>query len=228
MKYKKIGVVIADEMEFEPLVKSVGQFNPVSSILNSYETITFTKDGREVTAVKCRIGEVNAACATAMLIDTIKPDCVLNIGLSGGVKGVKRGLVFAGESFRECDFDLRALGRPLGEKPGQDYVYEADKELLGAIPPELNIPLMKCGTGDFFITKQSQKDEYHSLFGINTFDMETGAIASVCHSCSVPFMSVRKISDDSEDKAAEQYMQMNSLAETALSDILLSIVDRLA
>lgn len=227
MKYKKIGVVIADEMEFEPLVKSVGQFNPVHSTLNSYETITFTKGSRDVTAVKCRIGKVNAAAATAMLIDKIRPDCILNIGLSGGVKGVKRGLVFAGVSFLECDFDLRALGKPLGEKPCQDYIYEANKELLGAIPPELNIPLMKCGTGDFFITKQSQKDEYHSLFGINTFDMETAAIASVCHSCDVPFLSVRKISDDSEDSAAEQYMQMNALAETALSDILLEIIDRL-
>ena len=71
------------------------------------------------------------------------------------------------------------------------------------------------------------KADYYNMFGINTFDMETGAIASVCYSCDVPFLSIRKISDDSEDSAAEDYRQMNELAETALSEILLEIIKNL-
>ncbi len=227
MSYNKIGVVIADEMEFLPLVERAEMFGIEKGEINSYETITFNFNGKEITAIKCRIGKVNAATATAMLIDKIHPDCIMNIGLSGGVKGVNRGTVFAGTGFIECDFDLRALGYELGVKSNQVYEYAADENLLNAIPKELGIFKMKCGTGDFFITKNSQKEEYYSLFGINTFDMETGAIASVCHCCNVPMLSVRKVSDDSEDTAAEDYQKMNELKETALADILLQIINNL-
>lgn len=227
MNYNKIGVVIADDMEFLPLVESVKSLGSEKGEINSYETISFSANGKEITAIKCRTGKVNAAAATAMLIDKINPDCIMNIGLSGGVKGVNRGTVFAGTSFIECDFDLRALDYKLGVKPGQEYLYQADEELLDAIPEELGIRRLKCGTGDFFITKDSQKEEYFNLFGINTFDMETGAIASVCKSCDVPFLSIRKVSDDSEDSAAEDYKKMNALAETALADILLQVINNL-
>ncbi len=227
MEYNKIGVVIADDMEFLPLVESVASHNPVKGEINGYETISFSFNQKEIIAIKCRIGKVNAAAATAMLIERFHPDCIMNIGLSGGVKGVNRGSVFAGTSFIECDFDLGALGRELGVKPGQEYLYEADKTLLDAIPEEMGIRRLKCGTGDFFLTKDSQKELYFSLFGINTFDMETGAIASVCKSCDVPMLSIRKVSDDSEDSAAEDYRKMNALADTALADILLSVINNL-
>ena len=224
MDYKKIGVIIADDMEFLPLKNAAETFGAKSGEMNKYETLSFSAYGKDVFAVRCMIGKTNAAAATAMVIEREKPDCVLNIGLSGGIKGVNRGTVFAGTSFRECDFDLRVLGRQLGEKPGQVYVYEASEDLLSKIPEGMNIRRLKCGTGDFFITKDEMKEEYYRLFGINTFDMETGAIASVCYSCGVPFLSIRKVSDDSEDSAAEDYKQMNDLAETALSDILLEVI----
>lgn len=227
MNHTKIGVVIADDMEFAPLLESSKELGLTHGKIHSFESVSFTLGGKDIKAVKCGVGKVNAAAATALLIEREHPDCVLNIGLSGGVRGVNRGTVFAGTSFRECDFDLSALGYEKGVKPGQDYVYEADKELLSKIPKELGIRLLKCGTGDFFITRDSMKEEFYCLFGINTFDMETGAIASVCRSCSVPFLSIRKISDDSEDSAAEDYRQMNNLAETVLSDILLKVIANL-
>lgn len=224
MTYTRIGIVIADEMEFSPLVKSVKGLECQSCKINSYEAIAFKINGAELTAIKCGIGKVNAATATTMLIEKTNPQCILNIGLSGGIKGVNRGTVFAGTSFTECDFDLTAMGYKLGEKPNQSFVYKADEALLAAIPKELGVRLLKCGTGDFFITKDTMKQEYFDLFAINTFDMETGAIASVCNNYALPFMSIRKVSDDSEDSAAEDYRQMNSLAQTDLSDILLAVI----
>lgn len=227
MDYKKIGVIIADDFEFLPLKNLAAAYNAQSGEMNKYETLSFSADGREIVAVKCRIGKTNAAAATAMLIEREKPDCVINIGLSGGVKGVNRGTVFAGTTFQECDFDLRALGRELGEKPDQTYIYQASEDLLSKIPAKYKIRRLKNGTGDFFITKDEMKEDFYNRFGINTFDMETGAIASVCFSCDVPFLSIRKVSDDSEDSAAEDYKQMNDLAETALAEIMLEIIENL-
>ena len=52
--------------------------------------------------------------------------------------------------------------------------------------------------------------------------METAAIACVCDKCGVPFLSVRKISDDADDSSGEDYREMNSKAESHLSDILIT------
>ena len=224
MDYKKIGIVIADDMEFLPMKRCAEPFGYTDGEINGYNTISFKIGEREIVAIESRIGKVNAAAATAMLVMKENPDCVLNVGLSGGVKGVNRGTVYTGTQFTECDFDLSPLGFELGVKPAQEYVYFADEDLLSKIPADMNIRRLKCGTGDFFLTKEDMKADFYERFGINTFDMETGAIASVCKSCGVPFMSIRKISDDSEDSAAEDYRQMNTLAETDLSEILIEII----
>lgn len=224
MKIKKIGVVIADDWEFKPFKERAAQFNAVSAEINSFETAEFELDGKKVIGIKCLNGKVNAAAATAMLIMKEKPDCIMNIGLSGAVKGVKRGVVFAGKRFQECDFDLTALDYEPGVKPEQEYIYHTDDEVLALIPEKYSIPALNCGTGDLFLTKNEMKADFYNKFGINTFDMETAAIASVCHNCGVPFLSIRKVSDDSEDSFMEDYRGMNELAETALSDILIDVI----
>ncbi len=227
MEYKKIGLIIADDMEFIPMKKCAEKFGYENGEINGYETIKFKIDEKEIIAVQCRIGKVNAAAATTMLILTEKPDCIINIGLSGGVKGVNRGTVFAGTEFIECDFDMCVLGYLPAQKPNQDvWSYKADEDLLSKIPEDMGIFRFKCGTGDIFLTKEDVKADFYEKFKINTFDMETGAIASVCYSCNVPFMSIRKVSDDSEDTAAEDYRSMNNLQETHLSDIIIDIIGR--
>lgn len=224
MDIKKIGVVIADDWEYKPFKERAAEYNPESGDINGFETVSFELDGKTVIGIKCLNGKVNAAAATAMLIMKESPDCIMNVGLSGAVKGVRRGTVFAGKSFIECDFDLTALDYELGAKPDQEYVYFTDGETLSLIPEKYDIPALKCGTGDLFLTKNEVKAFYYEKFGINTFDMETAAIASVCKNCGVPFLSIRKVSDDSEDSFKEDYRGMNELAETALSDIIIDVI----
>lgn len=224
MDCKKIGVVIADDWEYKPFKERAAQYNAAEGTLNGFETVEFDVDGKKVFGIKSLNGKVNAAAATAMMIMKEKPDCIMNVGLSGAVHGVRRGTVFAGKSFIECDFDLTALDYELGAKPDQEYVYFSDEETLSLIPEKYNIPALNCGTGDLFLTKNETKAFYYEKFGINTFDMETAAIASVCHNCNVPFLSIRKVSDDSEDSYKEDYRGMNELAETALSDIILDVI----
>lgn len=227
MEFKKIGVVIADTMEFKPFADLAKEYNPVSGEINGYETIKFNIGDKEIVGIRCLIGKVNAATATAMLVMKENVDCIMNIGLSGAVHGIRRGTVFAGKSFRECDFDLSAIGYEVGVKPDQESVYFANEELLAKIPQEFNIPVLNCGTGDYFLTKNETKALYYKQFNINTFDMETGAIAGVCHNCGLPFLSVRKVSDDSEDTGVNDYREMNEQAETDLSDIIFAVIKNL-
>ena len=136
-KELRVGLVIADDMEYIPMRSYVEKHGGRRQDMYGREghVLSIQRDDRQirVESVLCGIGMVNAAAATAFLIGRdpgSRPDYVINSGLSGGISGIGRGELTLGTRFVEHDFDLRPLGRELGEKPGQEYVYEADRSLL--------------------------------------------------------------------------------------------------
>lgn len=227
MGKKKIGVIIADDWEFEPLKKWAEKFSFNSSSSYKNEFITFAFGDLDVIAVKCGIGKVNAAFAASYLIFDEKCDIILNIGLSGAIKNLHKNDIIAGSEYIECDFDLTAIGRKLGEKPGQDYLYSADEKLL-ALAKECSIDsACRLGTGDVFLADRELKNKYSSAFDICAFDMETAAIACVCFRTGTPSVSIRKISDDCDESAMESYTDLNRKKETHLSEVLEELLNKI-
>lgn len=221
MAVKKIGVVIADDLEFEPLKKWAEKFSFDRFVENKNEVITFSFGEKiEIIAVNCGMGKVNAAFAASYLIFDKKCDIILNIGLSGAIKNLHKNDIVVGREYLECDFDLTAIGRKLGEKPGQDYIYSADETLLSLVKNCSINSVCRLGTGDFFLADKVLKEKYSSLFDIYAFDMETAAIAAVCHKSGKPFIAIRKISDDCDENAMENYRDLNKKKETHLSEVL--------
>ncbi len=227
----QVGLVIADEMEFKPFVEwSQGQNERKEDTLFGYESLCFSlaKQERElqIKAVLCGIGKVNAATASAFLAAQ-GIDIMLNIGLSGGISNVRRGDLVAGTQYLEADFDLTPLGYALGEKPGQIFRYDADARLLKAAKkacPGLKSGILGCG--DFFLSDPEKKSTYYKAFDLTAFDMETGAIGSVCCRAGIPYLSIRKISDDAAEQSVDEYTEMNNLAESSLVDILRDLLDQ--
>lgn len=229
---KNIGLVFADSMEYSPFLSYAKEKGGEEFTLRGNDAVTFSLegDGRKlvITGVKCGIGKVNAASATAFLISDMKAECILNAGLSGAVSGLKREDMVAAETYVECDYDLTSIGYGLGVKPdGQEYILKADEKLLSYALESKGIIKVKVGTGDIFLTDSVRKKLYHDTFGIGAFDMETAAIASVCEKCGVPMVSVRKISDDADDCSVEDYREMNDRQESCLTELLESILIRL-
>ncbi|MBQ3137008.1 MAG: 5'-methylthioadenosine/S-adenosylhomocysteine nucleosidase [Clostridia bacterium] len=229
---KNAGLVFADTMEYNPFLDFAKEKGGEEFSLRGNDAVTFTleKGDRKlrVTGVKCGIGKVNAASATAFLISDMKADFILNAGLSGAVSGLKREDMVAAESYVECDYDLTAIGYGLGVKPdGQEYILKADEKLLSYALESRGIIKTKVGTGDVFLADSVRKKLYYDTFGIGAFDMETAAIASVCEKSGVPMLSVRKISDDADDCSVENYREMNDRQESCLTELLESIMMRL-
>lgn len=222
-----IGIVIADEYEYEPFVKFAKTKDCTEGTAHGRKYISYTENGKTVTAVQCGIGKVNAGVAAAYLIADKKADIILNAGLSGAVSGLYRGDIVIGESYVECDFDLSSIGYPIGKKPDQEYIYSADKKLYAIADSIEGLKNAKLGCGDFFLTDKAKAEKYKEAFGINAFDMETGAIASVCHFDGIPFLSIRKISDNADDTANDDYHNMNNLKEMDLTFVLEKIIDNL-
>lgn len=229
---KTVGIIFADSMEYSPFLQWAQTKSCSCSIRRGNEScsLSLEKDGRElqIIAVKCGIGKVNAASATAFLISDDKADYILNAGLSGAVEGLRREDMVACESYVECDFDLTAIGYGPGVKPdGQEYIYKSDDKLLSYALMSEGIIKAKAGTGDIFLTDKQKKQYYKEHFSIAAFDMETAAIAGVCHKCGVPMLSLRKISDDADDNALEAYREMNNRQEACLTELLENILVRI-
>ncbi len=229
---KTVGIIFADEMEYVPFLavaKTAGGTES-ESFGNQTVSLTLEKDGNalEIIAVRCGIGKVNAAGACAFLISHHNADFILNAGLSGAVQGLRREDIIAADSFVECDYDLSAIGYPLGKKPdGQTYLYKADEKLLSLALTLPGVKKASTGTGDIFLTDKTKKELYRDTFGIQSFDMETAAIASVCDKCRIPFASLRKISDDADDCSATDYTEMNERQEVCLTELLLSLCEKM-
>ncbi len=224
---KKTGVVIADEYEFEPFITLCKKYSGVIGEIRGKRTAEFKIGDNLVTGIECGIGKVNAAGETAFLISLNKADIIMNIGLSGAISGLKRDDFIAGESFVECDFDLTPIGYKYGAKPQKTYIYEADRNLL-SLAKECGVEKSgKFGCGDIFLADKEKKEFFKETFGICEFDMETGAIASVCSECGIPFLSIRKISDTADDMSSDEYCEMNNRAEGDLVDILERVIKKI-
>lgn len=222
---KRYGFIFADEMEFQPFAELALNSGGVYLTHSPMNVIRYEADNAEIIGVECGIGKVNAAFGTMVLILDHHVDAVLNAGLSGAIQRFHKGDVVAGTSYVECDFDLSAFGYPVGQKSDGTRFHTPDKDLLAAAEQVDGVLTGRLGTGDFFLADPVKKDEYKEVFDIEAFDMETAAIAAVCNRLNVPFLSVRKISDDAGDAATDSYTEMNALAESHLCEVLLQIVE---
>lgn len=226
----KIGVVIADKDEFrifEDFFKK-NDSKPYSFMGRRGEKVTINVDGKsaEILFLLCGIGKVNAAVAAMHLADN-GYDIILNCGLSGGIRDISRGEICLPDRFLEHDFDLTALGYSPCEKPGQEYIYSADKDLMEVFLKKF--PSAKVGTavsGDHFICRDSENREMlKNDFLAMSCDMESAAIAYVCAFSSIPFLSFRRISDDAGEDAVATYTEMNTADDTDLADIMIGFIE---
>jgi len=209
MNKLKIGMVIADDMEYAPLENCGGE--PFSYFGRKGHIFRFSNGNREIelVSVHCGIGKVNSATAAMYLIDN-GCDIILNSGLSGGISNISRGELMLCTRYIEHDFDLTPLGFKKAQKPSQEYIYESDEALLSFFSERLGIK--KCGmavSGDCFVSDDVLRNSLAEEYGAMSCDMESAAIASVCHMTGKRFLSLRRISDDAGNTANSNYREMN-------------------
>lgn len=221
MLFKKIGIVIADNDEYYPFEKAVKRYGAESYKGFGREGVRFYLGDTEITALFSYVGKVNSAAAAMHLID-IGCELILNFGLSGGISGVRRGDYILPERFLEHDFDLSGIGYKYCEKPLQEYVYSSDKDVSSVFASVLgDVPSGTAVSGDRFICEDETRAKLCAEFGAASCDMETAAIASVCHFERVPFVALRRISDDAGEDALAVYRKMNIGESDDLSEVFL-------
>ncbi len=220
----KIGIIVADYDEYAPLLEEINQYSPQEYKYFNRLAVSFRCNDTDIICINCGIGKVNAATAATHLAD-IGCTYILNYGLSGGISRVHRGEVVLPDKFLEHDFDLTGIGYKPCEKPSQKYIYEADNILL----QKAKLAIGECvgGTavcGDRFICNAVDRDFLRDTFDATTCDMETAAIASVCDMANIPYLSLRRVSDDAGEDAYANYNDMNTLEGQTLSEVFLKVL----
>ncbi len=221
-------VLIADIDEFNPCKSSLGDLVEKEYKIKHMPAFDFSFAGHNCTVVCFGIGKVNAAIGVVAALNCKSFDGIINTGWSGAVSGVKKGDIIVSDSCVECDFDLTPIGRLPGQKPCQDeYIYNCENFLYNAAISVPGFTHGKLGTGDFFLTDTARKEKYIELFNINAFDMESGAIGSACYLLGVPFVSIRKISDNADDVSVNEYTESVATDTTAFSEIILMVLEKM-
>lgn len=176
----KIGIIVAMNKEYEQIAG-----------LHS-DDIILAKSG---------IGKVNAAITATSMILGERPDCIISSGCAGGlIPSLNPMDVIVGEQTGYHDADC-GEGNELGQVQGMPVRFDADKELFEAAMSLQAAEGSKIDggficSGDKFCTRPEDVAAIASVFpDAKAIDMESAAIAHVCHIYKIPFLSFRMISD---------------------------------
>lgn len=183
---------------------------------------------KNIVAVVCGIGKVNAAVCAQILIDDYKVDRVINVGIAGGVgKKVYPGDIVIADNLVQHDMDATAFGDKLGQIPRLDtYEFKCDSEMIDAAKKaceefsERNSFVGRIVTGDQFVSSAGKINWLLDKFDALACEMEGGSIAQVCYLNSVPFVVIRSISDNANNGAHMEYEKFAPIAIKNSTEII--------
>ena len=200
MKY--IGIVVAMDEEREEFLELMTNVQ-VKQIYN-LRFLTGKINNRDCILIKSGVGKVNAARTTQVLLDNFEVEFVINAGAAGAVNYLLNiGDIVIAKHVVQHDFDITAFGHSKGYITGVGDKVQCDLGLVSAFEnmlkniPELsyNIKLGIVASGDIFCTSIDMKNKINSKFNADVVDMECAAVGQVCYLDSIPFISIRCISD---------------------------------
>ena len=195
--------------------------------IGTAETYALELDGRPVLLVRTGIGLVNAASALSAVLELFDPAVVVSAGSCGGLRSdVNVGDLVLGTGFRYTDADATAFGYAPGQVPGMPASYPASEELVAAasaLPAPEGRVLWRGEmlSGGSFVTAQNVGAARETFPAALSTDMETTALAQVCHARGREFTALRSVSDLCGPAAGQQFhMELDVVARTSADAVL--------
>ena len=209
----KIGIVVAMDKEFTQLKAILSQ--TAKEHFDHKDSVTGRLGDKEIILQQCGIGKVNAAVGTVEMIHHYHPDLIVSSGCAGGADTTLEvtDVVVASA----CTYHDAYCGDEVafGQIIGMPAYFTAPAELvekalsLNDLPDcrELHIRSGLTVSGEWFVNSREKMQQILNRFPDATaVDMESCAIAQVCHIYRTPFVSFRIISDiPLKDSKASQY-----------------------
>lgn len=196
-----------------------------------------TLGGKDVIVVKSGIGKVNAAlCAQAMILK-FGATKIINTGIAGALGSGLGVFDFVVSTFAVYhDFDTTAFGYKLGQVPGMEEQFPADKTLVNAaitafkntdFSKEHKIVQGLVASGDQFISAGEKKNFIKENFNPSCVEMEGCAIAHACYLNKVPFVIVRCMSDMADETVEQTYSFNEDVCALASANLVKEMISNL-
>lgn len=200
-----------------------------------FANMTFNKGtlwGKDVVAVVCGIGKVNAAICTQILLSEYKVDKIINVGVAGGIgKDIYPGDIVIADNLVEHDMDTTAFGDPHGQIPRMDtFDFKCDKSLVELANKvcsnlkDLNTFIGRIVSGDVFVADVEKIKWLEKEFNALACEMEGASIAHTCYLNNTPFVVIRSISDNANNGAHMDFEKFTPIAVNNSTAILKEMI----
>ncbi len=195
-----------------------------------YQNIRFTEgtlQGRHIVLAQTGIGKVNSAAVTALMLQLFNPEEVIFTGIAGGINTTLQpgDLVIATEvahhdygTITPDSLLLRKTRNPFTMEENPDY-FTCDSALVNIavkaagqtsftkiqMGDDSIVPKAIKGTivsGDVFVSSDKATDYLRTRLHADATEMEGAAVGQICYQQGVPFVVVRSMSDNANNKAS--------------------------
>ena len=191
--------------------------------------------GKDVVAVVCGIGKVNAAICTQLLISEYEVTHIINVGVAGGIgKEIYPGDVVIATNLVQYDMDTTAFGDPMGQIPRLDtFDFKCDSKLIETAKSaceeatEFKTFSGRIVSGDMFVASIDKIKWLESEFAALACEMEGASIAHVCYLNKIPFVVIRSISDNANNGAHMDFEKFTPIGVKNSTFILKSMITKL-
>ena len=224
----KIGIIVAMRKELDlllPLIQDSEQ-----SRMGGFVFYRGKMGEHDVMVMQCGIGKVNAALGALTLINSFLPDYIINSGVAGGAdQSVNVMDVVAGERVAYHDVWCGPES-VLGQVQDLPLYFEGASRLLDLLPSRDDLHRGLICSGDQFIDTLESVNKIKGNFpDALAVDMESGAIAQVCHLNKVPFLALRVISDSpgASHNNTQQYLDFWTAAPQETFKMVKDIINKL-
>lgn len=226
----RVGIICAGDREVAPFLPIIYECKTTEkAMLKFYEG---TISDVEVVVLFSGVCKVNAAIATQILIDTYHVNIIINAGTAGGMNCELE--IFDTVISTEVAYHDVAPNILTEFHPWLESVYfKADKELLsltqkavGKIDMASKVYWGRMVTGEAFIGDEGRQ-KINDLFAPLTVDMETASIAHVCYVNSIPFISIRSVTDTTTHSGSGHFEENCKKASEIAMNITVALLTEL-
>jgi len=204
----KFGIIGPSEEEINPLIETMN--SRVSTLHAKLPFYEGTFQNILVAAVFSGACKVNAAIATQILIDKFNITHLIHVGVAGAIKDnftvgdiVIPDAIAYHDVHPEVLTDYHPWMKDVYFRPDEDML-KACTAMMKSMNPTIRWFTGKLVTGEAFI-HNDQKIRLISRYDPCCVDMESAAVAHSCHVNNIPFIVIRSISDNADERGSEEF-----------------------
>ncbi|KAA6437035.1 5'-methylthioadenosine/adenosylhomocysteine nucleosidase [Dyadobacter flavalbus] len=222
------------------------------TLIGQMRFIKGTLNGKSVVLAQTGIGKVNAAIATTLMLEHFKPREIVFSGIAGGIDpALFPGDIVIGTQVTYHDYGAiedRGMQYTPTRNPfsmeANPVVFSCDSVLVQkavAVSQSLTFtkikrengsfaPAVKKGvivTGDVFVSSVIATQRLRKDLNAAATEMEGAAIAQTCFQQHTPFLIIRSLSDNANDKARNDMQAFYKIAAENAAILVMAVVGSL-